>query len=291
MVIRAIMPVGRFEQAPEMLVTRILNALRRPPYWRRRRTAPISARRAMLVVLAIALCISSGATRAETAHVAVATNFKPVIDVLENAFESQSSHKIAVTAGSTGKLYAQIRHGAPYDVFLAADTVRPRRLVRDGRAVKDAQFTYAVGQLVLWAPDSDGVSIERLRQGQDKRIAIANPELAPYGAAAIQVLSALQFLDDAQSKFVLGQNIGQTFAFVRSGNATIGFVAKAQLHSAASASPDEIWTPPQHLYDPIRQDGVLLTRAKSNPAALAFLAFLKSDSAKSIIATYGYRHE
>ncbi len=225
------------------------------------------------------------------ARIAVAANFKSTLDELEAAFEAQSGHDVIVTSGSTGKLYAQIVNGAPFDVFLAADQARPMRLEAEGAAVVGSRFTYAVGRLALWDPDGVAVGPERLSRGDDRRLAMANPDLAPYGAAARQVIAALNLSDATRDKLVFGENIGQTFAFIRTRNAELGFVALSQVLAAPAARRGAYWAPPQDMYDPIRQDAVLLARGAENDAARAFVAFLNSDDAASVIERHGYGTE
>ena len=229
----------------------------------------------------------SGTAWAATAHVAVASNFKPAMDALESDFERRTGHEIIVSAGATGKIHAQIVNGAPFDVFLAADQARPRRLEEDGVAVPGSRFTYAVGRLVLWAPAGDA-DPERLRRGSYRRLAMANPKLAPYGAAAMETLSAIGLDEGERGRWVFGENIGQAFAFVRTGNADLGFVALSQIMTLPPSQRGARWTPAADAHAPIRQDAALIARASSNPAALAFVDFLKSDEAGKIIEQFGY---
>ena len=238
--------------------------------------------------LVFAAAFASFPAAAGEATLAVAANFKPAMDALERAFEESSQHELTVVAGSTGKLYAQIVNGAPFDLFLAADQERPRRLEAEGMAVAGMRLTYAEGRIVLWDPNGGAVGPDRLAASDYRRLAIANPDLAPYGAAAVQVLSALDALEDHAPKIVRGENIGQAFAFVQTGNAELGFVALAQVLSLPGDIRGAYWTPPQDLYDPVRQDAVLLKRAAGNDAANAFMAFLKSEQATTIIDRFGY---
>lgn len=243
-------------------------------------------------LLASALAGASFLTTASAgdAVVAAAANFKDALDQLEADFESRTGHKLNVTTGSTGKLYAQIINGAPFDVFLAADQERPRLLEESRYAVEGSRFTYAVGRLVLWSPNralitGDGAAI--LRDGRFRRLAIANPDLAPYGAAAKDVLEALSLWEALQPKIVRGENISQSFTYAATGNTELGFVALSsiiglEIHSGS------YWEPPPHLYTPIRQDAVLLKRAADNDAARAFTDYLKSEDARAIIAGLGY---
>lgn len=221
------------------------------------------------------------------ARIAVATNFLETAKALEIQFETASEHEIMLVAGSTGKLYAQIALGAPFHAFLSADRDRPARLVDEDLAT--GQFTYAMGVLAAWSPDGDAVTgdlKERLQSGAFDRIAIANPDLAPYGAAAIQVLEGLDALAATAGKRVRGENIGQAFAMTATGNADIGFVA---LSSVIDYGEDTYWLAPRGLYAPIRQDAVLLRPERAHPAAAAFLDYLQSDAARNVMAARGYQ--
>lgn len=233
-------------------------------------------------------------TQAAEALVAVATNFAEVMERLEARFEARSEHDLTIVSGSTGKLYAQIRNGAPFDVFLAADQERPRLLDHAGAAVEASRFTYAVGRLTLWSPDperigADGAAV--LRAGDFRRLAMANPSLAPYGEAARETLSALGLLARLEDRIVLGENIGQAHAMVATGNAELGFVALSYVLSPRNEMPGSRWDVPQALHTPIRQDAVLLRRAEGNAAAQAFLLWLQGDEARGIIEAFGYGTE
>jgi molybdate transport system substrate-binding protein len=188
--------------------------------------------------------------------------------------------------GSTGKHYAQIRNGAPFDAFFAADADRPMRLEQEVRIVPGSRFTYAIGQLVLWSPDAGLVDPGGavLQSDRFRHLAIANPDLAPYGAAARSVLQALGLWDALAPKLVRGENIGQTFQFVISGNAELGFVARSQLEAPGRAPAGSSWPPPRDLYPPIEQQAVLL---RDSPASRAFLAFMRAR-ARAIVRAYGY---
>ncbi len=243
--------------------------------------------------MAAALCawLAAGGAAAGEVRVAAATNFRSTLDEISADFEERSSHRILVAAGSTGKLYAQIMNGAPFDVFLAADQERPARLVAEGAALKGSRFTYAIGRLVLWGPGETSVGPERLRAGDFRRLALANPDLAPYGAAAREVIFALDAEEATRGKVVLGENIGQAYAFVRSGAADVGLVAMSQLARTPPAEQGGFWTPPEDLYKEIRQDAVLLTRGGDNEAARAFLDYLNGEDAGRIIESGGYARE
>ena len=246
-----------------------------------------TARMMRRIVFALGLGAAAPAAAAE-ATIAVAANFRPVLDQLEPAFEAATGHDIILVSGSTGKIYAQIAHGAPFDVFLAADRERPVRLEAAGLAVAGSRFTYAVGRLALWAPKETETGVRQLAYNDFHRIALANPDLAPYGAAAQEVIVALGLGDATAQKRVLGENVAQAFSFVRTGNAEIGFVALSQVLSLPEDERGAYWTPPGHLYNPIDQDAVLLAQGEDNPAARAFLLFLKSEKAHAIIERAGY---
>lgn len=241
---------------------------------------------ALLLLLALA-----GPAVGEEAVVAVAANFMEAAERLEAGFERESGHTVTFVAGSTGKLYAQIAHGAPFDAFLAADQARPERLEDEGLAVAGSRFTYATGRLTLWSREpglvgSDGAAT--LRRGGFRLLAIANPDLAPYGAAARQALQSLDLWAGLKDKIVMGETIGQAHAMVASGNAELGFVALSYVLSPRNEIRGSRWDVPPELHAPIRQDAVLLKRASGNAAARAFLDFLRSDEATTVIETYGY---
>ena len=241
---------------------------------------------------ALALAVVPQFAAAETALVAVATNFSEVIDVLKVDFETITNHELTVITGSTGKLYAQIINGAPFDVFLAADQSYPERLITDGQAV-GPQFTYATGQLALWSADADRIGVDGLQALTEpyRRLAIANPQLAPYGVAAKEALISLGLLEELQDRIVMGENIGQTHALIASGNAELGIVALAYAISPRNAAAGSYWVVPANLYAPIRQDAALTKHAKDNSAALAFFDYLRTDTTKEIIRSYGYEVE
>lgn len=237
---------------------------------------------------ALLLCVSFSGAHAGMTTVAVAANFTPVAREIADAFTSQTGHQVRLSFGSTGKLYTQITHGAPFEVFLAADEERPTLTVESGLGVVGTEFTYARGRLVLYSRNaellkvgSQALSAER-NQG---KVALANPQLAPYGAAAIEVLEHLGYLDISREKLVRGDSITQTFQFVETGNAEMGFVALAQVANSTRGSR---WIVPESLHTPIRQNAVLLTRGAANPAARAFLEYLDSPEAHDIIRRYGY---
>jgi molybdate transport system substrate-binding protein len=224
-------------------------------------------------------------------HVAVAANFLSTVKVLIRRFESGHKGRVLLSAGSTGKLYAQIMHGAPYDLFLAADSRRPRLLAENGPGIADSRFTYALGQLVLWSRNPDLVDGHGrvLQADAIRRLAIANPKTAPYGAAARQVLRHLKLWDHYRGRIVRGDNVGQTFEFIASGNADAGFVALSQVKQYRSGNSGSLWQVPANLHDPIQQQAILLSRARGNATARAFVVFLRSDAGRRIIRDSGYR--
>jgi molybdate transport system substrate-binding protein len=224
---------------------------------------------------------------AEEIRVAVASNFRQAMNVLADRFEDTSGHGVTLIPGSTGKHYAQIVNGAPFDAFFAADAERPRALEAGKRIVPGSRFTYAIGKLVLWSAAERLVDPagEILQSGSFDHLAIANPELAPYGEAARQVLQALGLWEKLGSRLVRGENIGQTFQFVVSGNAELGFVARAQLSIPGSDFAGSAWDPPQALYDPIEQQALLL---RDTPAARDFMTFMRSEEGRALIRSYGY---
>ena len=222
---------------------------------------------------------------------AVASNFLNPFKQLVPAFEKESGHRVRTVSGSTGKLYAQILHGAPFDVLLAADSERPRLLEHNGQAVAGSRYTYAQGKIVLWSADPQSIAADgesTLRLGSFKHLALANPKTAPYGKAAYTTLQRLKLWESLSPTVVRGENINQTFQFVVTGNAEVGFVALSQVMDPRLKTRGSRWIVPEHLYEAINQDAVLLTRGQSQPAAKALLQFLKSGPARDIIQSYGY---
>lgn len=222
--------------------------------------------------------------------VAVAANFTEAINRLAPDFARRSGHRLITSFGATGKFYAQIKNGAPFDVLLAADSEHPQRLETEGLGVIGTRYTYATGRLALWSAktgvvDKDG---EILRRGEFAHLAMANPKTAPYGAAAVQALQRLGVEERIRPRLVQGENITQAFQFVSTGNALLGFVAWAQVRALPAAQAGSYWLVPAELHDPLRQDAILLQRAADLPAARAFLAYLRSPPARSIITELGY---
>lgn len=229
----------------------------------------------------------AGKTNADEIMVAVSSNFKHAITDIVSDFETRSGHKVILVYGSTGRHYAQINNGAPFDVFLSADRERPELLENEGKALSNSRFTYALGKIVLWSPDEALVNQHSnvLKKGEFKHLAIANPRLAPYGKAATQILHEVGVLGELKRKIVRGENIGQTYQFVKTGNAELGFVAFSQLIHEKIAKSGFYWDVPQSLYSPIEQQAVLL---KDNPTARAFLDYLKSKKSREKILLHGY---
>ena len=224
------------------------------------------------------------------AQVAVAANFAVPLRQLAEDFARHSGHTLRVSSGATGKLYAQIVNGAPFEVFLSADSATPERLEKEGQVVAGSRYTYAVGRLVLWSSQAGVVDAEGkvLEGGAFRHLALANPKTAPYGAAAVEVLKARGLYERLQAKYVQGENIAQTHHFVASGNADLGFVALSQVWQDGQLTGGSAWPVPADLHAPIRQDAALLKRGEQNAAARAFLDYLKSDAARRVISAYGY---
>ncbi len=242
-----------------------------------------------LVAGLLLTCLFSFSTAAEV-RVAVAANFSAPIKSLAADFERATGHKLLASFGSTGKFYAQIKNGAPFDVFLAADDATPIRLEKENGIVPGSRFTYAIGKLALWSAKPGYVdgSGDVLKKNGFRHIAIAAPKLAPYGKAAVEAITNLGLLSALQPKFVQGENIGQTHQFVASGNAELGFVALSQVYKDGKISQGSAWIVPAQLYNPIRQDAVILKHGKDNPAAVALMRFLQSALARKVIQSYGY---
>lgn len=234
----------------------------------------------------------AGAALADPAivRIAVAANFANPMKLLANQFEKESGNKVLQSVGATAKLYAQIRSGAPFDIFLAADEATAERLERKNAIVSGSRFTYATGRLVLWSAQANGVDANGhvLKSDRFRHLAIAAPKLAPYGAAALQTLNQLGLDERLKPRLVQGESIGQTYSFVASGNAELGFVALSQVYANGGIQRGSGWIVPNTLHTPLRQDAVLLAQASGNPAARAFLVFLKSNDAKTVIRSFGY---
>jgi molybdate transport system substrate-binding protein len=243
-----------------------------------------------LIVAGLLALFSPLCVHAAQVQVAVAANFFGPMKAIAADFEKATGHKAALSSGATGKFYAQIQSGAPFDVFLAADDETPARLDKEGATVAGSRFTYATGKLVLWSAKPDFVDNkgEVLKSAKFSHIALAAPKLAPYGAAAVETLTRMGLLAQLEARFVQGESLGQTFSFVATGNAELGFVALSQVWENGKIKSGSAWVVPAALHSPIRQDAVLLSRAKDNPAAAALMNFLKSDGAKAVIRSFGY---
>ena len=232
----------------------------------------------------------SASTLAEDVQVAAAANFTAPLQAIARKFEKETGHNVVASFGATGQLYAQIQHGAPFEVYLAADDSTPAKLENAGHGVAGSRFTYAIGSLVLWSAKAgylDG-SDAVLKANQFQHLAIANPKAAPYGLAATQVLDKLGLRQALQSKLVEGQSITQALQFVSTGNAELGFVALSQVYKDGQLSSGSAWIVPETLYAPIRQDALLLKQGQHNPAARALLEYLQGPQAAAIIRSYGY---
>jgi molybdate transport system substrate-binding protein len=227
---------------------------------------------------------------ADEVQVAVAANFTAPMQQITAGFEKDTGHKAALSFGATGKFYAQIVNGAPFEVFLAADDETPARLEKEGHAVAGSRFTYAIGKLVLWSANPDLVDAKGdiLKKGGFKHIALANPKTAPYGAAAVEAMTKLGVLANLEPLFVQGENISQAHQFISTGAAELGFVALSQVYKDGKVSGGSMWAVPASLYQPILQDAVLLAKGKDKAAPAALLTYLKGENARAIIRSYGY---
>jgi molybdate transport system substrate-binding protein len=254
---------------------------------------PATLRSVMCTVVAVA-AVYMPMVHAETVTAAVAANFVKPLEAVKPHFEQATGHTLVISGGSTGQLYTQIRNGAPYDVMLSADEERPRLLEQEGPGVAGTRFTYAIGKLVLWAPAVPSIAQDAtmvLEKKEYRALALANPALAPYGMAARQALEKLGLWDKVQDKVVLGQDIGQTFSLVHTGNAQLGFVALSQLLNTGIDKAGNHWEIPAGLHAPILQQAILLERGKYNPAAEAFINFLRDETVRRIITEFGYGTE
>ncbi len=249
--------------------------------------APKRLSQAGLFGTAVAIGLCGGTVRADQVTVAVAANFTAAAKEIATAFQEKTGHEAVLVFGGTGKLFAQIANGAPFDVFLAADDKTPAKAETENLAVAGSRFTYATGRIVLYSTDPNLVDQAGaiLKTGKFNKLAIGNPATAPYGRAASEVLHALGVFETLASKIVFGENVAQTYQFVVTGNAELGFVALSQVVDADKGSR---WLVPTDLYTPIRQDAVLLEGAFGKPAARAFLQFLRGDAGREIVARFGY---
>ena len=241
-------------------------------------------------LLALSLAFA-GNVFAESVQVAVAANFTAPMKVLAADFEKDTGHRVVAAYGATGQLYAQIHNGAPFEVFLAADDSTPAKLEKEGQGVPGSRFTYAIGALALWSAKTGYVDDQGLvlRNNQFQHLAVANPKTAPYGLAALQTLVKLGLNQAVAKKLVEGQNIAQTQQFVASGNAELGFVALSQIYQNGQITGGSAWRVPAEMHDPIRQDALILSKGKDNPAAKALVEYLQGDKAAEVIRAYGYQ--
>lgn len=246
--------------------------------------------RAFVTIYLALWCASLALADTTVVRVAVAANFASPMKLLAGQFKKETGNQVLLSVGATAKLYAQIRSGAPFDIFLAADEATAERLERENAIASGSRFTYATGRLVLWSAQANGVDAKGdvLKSGNFRHLAIAAPKLAPYGAAAMQTINQLGLGERLKPKLVQGESIGQTYSFVASGNAELGFVALSQVYENGQIQRGSGWVVPDSLHTPLRQDAVLLAQASGNPAAKAFLVFLKTNEAKTVIRSFGY---
>ncbi|HEX8979259.1 MAG TPA: molybdate ABC transporter substrate-binding protein [Parasulfuritortus sp.] len=246
-----------------------------------------------LTLAALLFAFGSSLAKADEVQVAVAANFTAPMQKIAADFEKDTGHKAMLAFGSTGKFYAQIKNGAPFQILLSADDETPAKLEKEGMAVLGSRFTYAIGTLVLWSAkpgfvDAKGAVLEK---GDFTHLAIANPKLAPYGGAAMATLAKLGLTDKLAAKIVQGENIGQTYQFIATGNAELGFVALSQVMKDGKLGSGSAWIVPTGMHAPIKQDAVILSAGKDNAAAEALMTYLKSPKALAVIKSYGYAVE
>ena len=243
------------------------------------------------LVLSLLGTLLAAQVHAAEVKVAVAANFAKTLEDITAQFEKDTGHKVLATPGATGKFYAQIVNGAPFEILISADDETPRKLAKEAKAITETQFTYAIGTLALWSPDANLVDQGGgvLKTDKFKFLAIANAKVAPYGQAAVQTMLKLGLLTKLEPRVVQGENIAQTYQFVTSGNAQLGFVALSQITENGKVKSGSAWIVPQEFHDQIKQDAILLNNGKDSVAAKALLDYLKSDKAKKIIAAYGYK--
>jgi molybdate transport system substrate-binding protein len=243
----------------------------------------------LLSTLLVACVMSSGSSAAEVL-VAVAANFAAPMQKIAPLFEKDTGHKAILSFGATGNFYAQIKNGGPFQILLSADDETPLKLEKEGLGIVGSRFTYATGKLALWSKQTGKVDDagQILKTGDFQRLAMANPKLSPYGVAAHETLTKLSHLQTVQPKIVQGDNIAQTYQFVFTENAQLGFVALSQVYADGKIAQGSAWVVPSHLHSPLQQDALLLNPGKNKPAAEALMNYLKSDKAKNIIRAFGY---
>lgn len=251
-----------------------------------------------LSITLLCLLMFSTTCKADKLYVAVAANFSSTIKTLQRLFEAQSKHRLIISSASTGQLYTQIHHGAPYEVFLSADSLRPEKLITDKLAEKESSYIYAWGQLALWSADRHKITTEGEGKGEHllktdtlSRLVIPNPELAPYGYAAKQLMKHLELYDLWQNRLITAQNTAQAQQFTLSGSVPFAFIPLSQIKALPAQQQGSHWLAPSTYYSPIEQRLVLLKKGAQNPAASAFLKFIKSAQAQQIIADAGYLTE
>ena len=244
-----------------------------------------------LSLAAVVATLAMNSAFADEVQVAVAANFTAPIQAIAKDFEADTGHKLVAAYGATGQFYTQIKNGAPFEVFLAADDTTPAKLEQEGDTVKDSRFTYAVGTLALWSAKDGYVDDkgEVLKKNAYQHLSIANPKAAPYGLAATQVLGKLGLTETTKDKIVEGQNITQAYQFISTGNAELGFVALSQIYKDGKVTSGSAWIVPANLYEPIKQDAVILNKGKDNAAAKALVEYLKGPKAAAVIKSYGYQ--
>ncbi|MBD8474956.1 molybdate ABC transporter substrate-binding protein [Pseudomonas sp. CFBP 8770] len=242
-------------------------------------------------LLALGAAMALNSAYADEVQVAVAANFTAPIQAIAKAFEADTGHKLVAAYGSTGQFYTQIKNGAPFEVFLAADDSTPAKLESEQETVPGSRFTYATGTLALWSAKPGYVDAEGavLKGNSYQHLSIANPKAAPYGLAATQVLAKMNLTQATQPKLVEGQNITQAFQFVSTGNAELGFVALSQIFKDGKVEQGSAWIVPAALHDPIKQDAVILNKGRDSDAAKALMQYLKGPAAAAIIKSYGYQ--
>lgn len=243
--------------------------------------------------LALMVTSAINMASAEEIQAAVASNFTAAMNDIVAKYQEQSENTVALTFGSSGKILAQIQNGAPFQVFFSADQAKPAALEKDGFVVEGSRYTYAIGTLALWStkPDFVDADLTRLKSGEYNKLALANPKLAPYGQAAVETLAALNLTEATEPNWVQGENIGQTYQFVATGNADLGFVALSQIMDKGHVAEGSSWIVPAEYYSPILQDAVILKTAEGNEAVADFMNYMKSDEAYAIIQSYGYKTE
>lgn len=252
------------------------------------RTGPLRITLNSLAVVVATLALNTAF--ADEVQVAVAANFTAPIQAIAKDFEKDTGHKLVAAYGATGQFYTQIKNGAPFEVFLAADDTTPAKLEKEGDTVAGSRFTYAVGKLALWSAKDGYVDDQGavLKANQFQHLSIADPKAAPYGLAATQVLEKLKLTEATKDKIVAGQNITQAYQFVSTGNAELGFVALSQIYKDGKVTSGSAWLVPANLHDPIKQDAVILNKGKDSAAAKALVDYLKGPKAAAVIKSYGY---